>query len=232
MRVQQLRKVSAATVVLAAGLALTACNGDDGGKHGGASSAPSATASSSGAMPGTGSGSAGSGSSAATSSTATGRTSGAPGSATASGSVTASGGPRTTARAAVPCRTAHLTFAEGDAYGKGPYSNIPVRLTNSGSAACSLHGFPDVDLVGKDGHVHARRSVRAPHTVILARGRSVTFLLVVPQNYSGGSGVTFTRAVITPPHETHPHVLPLRVNLPVKGNGPEGRSVFVGPITR
>ncbi|POX52102.1 DUF4232 domain-containing protein [Streptomyces sp. Ru72] len=244
MRVQQFRKVPAAAVVLAAGLALTACNGDDG-KHSGVSSAPSATASTSGASQGSGSGTAGGGSSAtATSGTGTGGTSSASGSATApgstagsgttagSGSATASAGPRTTVKTAARCRIAHLTFAKGDAYGKGPYSNIPVRLTNSGPAPCSLHGFPGVDLVGKDGHVRARRSVEAPHTVVLTPGRSATFLLVVPQNYSGGSGVTFTRAVITLPREIHPHILRLRVNLPAKGEGPDDHTVIVGPVTR
>ncbi|MFF4209213.1 DUF4232 domain-containing protein [Streptomyces sp. NPDC001796] len=238
MRVQQFRKVPAAAVVLAAGLGLTACNGDDG-KHSGVSSVPSATASTSGASQGSGSGPAGGGTSAtATSGTATGGTSSASGSATASGSTTGSGsptasaGPRTTARVPARCGTTHLTFAKGDAYGKGPYSNIPVRLTNSGPAPCTLHGFPDVDLVGKDGHVHARRSVEAPHTVVLTPGRSATFLLVVPQNYGGGSGVTFTRAVITLPREIHPHILRLRVNLPAKGDGPDDHTVIVGPVTR
>jgi hypothetical protein len=238
MRVQQFRKVPAAAVVLAAGLALTACNGDDG-KHSGVSSAPSATASTSGATQGSGSGPAGGGTSAtATSGTATGGTSSASGSATAPGSAagsgpaTASAGPRTSTRPAARCRTAHLTFAKGDAYGKGPYSNIPVRLTNSGPAPCTLHGFPGVDLVGKDGHVRARRSVEAPHTVVLTPGRSATFLLVVPQNYGGGSGVTFTRAVITLPRDIHPHVLQLRVNLPAKGDGPDDHTVIVGPLTR
>ncbi|MFF3906913.1 DUF4232 domain-containing protein [Streptomyces sp. NPDC001848] len=226
MRVQQFHKVSAAAVVLAAGLALTGCNGDDG-KHSTVSAAPSATASSSDPTPGSGGSSAGSGASpTAGSGTATGGTSGTPGSATAST------GPRTTARAAATCRTAHLTFAKGDAYGKGPYSNIPVRLTNSGPAACSLHGFPGVDLVGGNGHLRARRSAEAPHTVVLAPGRSATFVLVVPQNYGGGRGVTFTRAVITPPREIHPHILRLTVNLPAKGDGPDDRSVTVGPVTR
>ncbi|MFJ8357742.1 DUF4232 domain-containing protein [Streptomyces sp. NPDC093984] len=237
MRVQQFRKVPAAAVVLAAGLALTACNGDDG-KQSGASSAASATASTAGATQGSGSGPAGGTSATPTSGTATGGTSSAsgsataPGSATGSGSATASAGPRTSTRPAARCRTAHLTFAKGDAYGKGPYSNIPVRLTNSGPAPCTLHGFPGVDLVGKDGHVRARRSVEAPHTVVLTPGRSATFLLVVPQNYGGGSGVTFTRAVITLPREIHPHILRLRVNLPAKGDGPDDHTVIVGPVTR
>ncbi|MFE0328807.1 DUF4232 domain-containing protein [Streptomyces sp. NPDC058960] len=238
MRVQQFRKVPAAAVVLAAGLALTACNGDDG-KHNGANSAPSATASTAGATQNSGSAPASGGTSAtATSGAATGGTSSATGSATAPGSTTgshsatASAGPRTTARAAARCRTAHLTFAKGDAYGKGPYSNIPVRLTNSGAAPCSLNGFPGVDLAGKDGHVRARRSVEAAHTVVLPPGRSATFVLVVPQNYGGGSGVTFTRAVITLPGEIHPHILRLRVNLPAKGDGPDDHTVTVGPVTR
>ncbi|MGW3493430.1 DUF4232 domain-containing protein [Streptomyces sp. NPDC001020] len=230
MRVQKSRKTSAvATLALVAGLSLTACNsnGDGGGKGDGANSAPSASVSSDGSATGAGSGSADGGSGATATTPGNSASSKA-----SSGSGSTPGGPGAGARSAASCKTANLTFAKGSSHAQGDYSHIVIRLTNSGSAACFLRGFPGLDLVGKDGRVSARRSAHTPKTVTLAPGRSANFDLRVPQNKTGGSGVTFTSAVITPPDETHAHTLPLTVNLPVQGDGAGSQAVVVGPVTR
>jgi len=231
MRVQKFHKTSAAALVLVAGLSLAACNSNDsndnGGKDDGANSAPPASVSSSGSAtdPGSGPASGGSGAT-ATSKGSSGSTKGS------SGSARPSGGAGVTAHPGASCRTANLTFAKGSSYTQADYTHIAIKLTNSGSATCSLHGFPGLDLVGKDGRVSARRAARTPATVTLAPGRSASVDLRVLQNNTGGSGVTFTSAVITPPDETHPHTLPLTVNLPAQGEGAGAQAVVVGPVTR
>jgi len=229
MRVQNSSKMSAAAVlVLAAGLSLTACSGNSNGsgsggsKDGGANSVPSASTSSGGSItdPGGGAGAT------ATPGNNSGATKGG------AGSGRTSGGSGATAHSEVPCRTAHLAFARGSSYTQDDYTHIAIKLTNSGSVPCSLHGFPGVDLVGKDGRVSARRAARTPGTVTLAPGRHASFDLRVLQNNTGGTGVTFTSALITPPDETHPHTLPLTVNLPAQGEGAGAQAVVVGPVTR
>ncbi|WP_055494077.1 DUF4232 domain-containing protein [Streptomyces sp. TP-A0356] len=222
MNVQQFRKVSAAAaLVLAAGLSLTACNGDGGSNDSGSSSAPSASAASGGGSANGGSGAT------APSGGKSGGTAGGSG-----GSGTTSGGSGATGHSGASCKTANLTFAKGSSFTQSDYTHIAVKLTNSGPASCTLHGFPGVDLVGKDGRVSAQRNAHTPVTVTLAPGRSASFDLRVLQNNTGGSGVTFTSAVITPPNETHAHTLALTVNLPAQGDGAKAQPVVVGPVTR
>ncbi|MDR3083501.1 MAG: DUF4232 domain-containing protein [Streptomyces sp.] len=230
MRVQKFgRMPAAAALVLVAGLSLAACNSDDNGgsKGDGVNATPPTSASSSGSATSSGSGSP-SGGSVATA--APQHNSGSTKGSSPSGSP--SGGPGATARSGAPCRTANLTFTKGSSHAQGDYTHITVKLTNSGSATCSLHGFPGLDLVGKDGRVSARRAAGTPGTVTLAPDRSAGFDLRVPRNNSGGSGVTFTNAVITPPDETHAHTMPLTVNLPVQEGGAGAQAVLVGPVTR
>ncbi|MCN9241551.1 DUF4232 domain-containing protein [Streptomyces sp. RY43-2] len=231
MRVQQFRRTTAvAALALAAGLTLTACNSNDksdGGRTDDAArSTPSTSASSDGSATEPGSG-ATDGEARATDGGAR-ATVGHQGN---SGAMEGSSRSRAAANARAACKTANLTFAKGSSVDRGDYTDIAVKLTNSGSATCFLHGFPGVDLVGKDGRVSARRGDHKPGTVTLAPGRSARFELRVLRNKTGGSGVTFTSAVITPPDETHAHTLPLSVNLPVQEDGAGTDSVVVGPVT-
>jgi hypothetical protein len=103
-----------------------------------------------------------------------------------------------------------------------------VNLKNTGSATCSLKGFPGADLKSKDGTVSAQRSKLAAPLVSVRPGEETRFTLHYPPNNSGGSGETFTGLVVTPPNETHSRTLPVSINVPVSdGSGP---AVTVDPV--
>ncbi|WP_432165230.1 DUF4232 domain-containing protein [Streptomyces sp. bgisy031] len=203
MRVQ---KFSLLAVAVAAGLSLTACQSGDGSSAGSddSSSAQSSGSQNSGgssASAGKGTGTAGSG-------------------ATAGGSSGSASGTGTGA-----CKTSQLAFSSSGGMAEG---TLIVNLKNTGSATCTLKGFPGADLKGKDGTVSAERSKLAPPTVSVEAGEETRFTLHYPSNDSGGSGVTFTSLVVTPPDETHSHTLPVSINVPVSdGSGP---AITVDPV--
>ncbi|MFF1398237.1 DUF4232 domain-containing protein [Streptomyces sp. NPDC058287] len=199
MRVQ---KFSLLAVAIAAGLSLTACqSGDDSsaGSDDSSSSAQSSGSQSSGSQDSGGS------------SASTGKGTGTAGSDAASGTGT--------------CQTSQLAFSSSGGMAEG---TLIVNLKNTGSATCTLKGFPGADLKGKDGTVSAERSKLAPPSVSVKAGEETRFTLHYPSNDSGGSGVTFTSLVVTPPNETHSHTLPVSINVPVSdGSGP---AITVDPV--
>ncbi|MFI6125277.1 DUF4232 domain-containing protein [Streptomyces sp. NPDC051064] len=208
----RLRKTSAViAAAVAAALSLTACNGEDTSERGAAASAPAET-------------SAGSGSPSSAGATDTTEGSGG-GDGQASASASASGAPSASSAGGI-CRTADLSFSSSGGMAEG---EVLINLENTGSASCSMHGFPGLDLTGEDGTVSAERnSGRSVPSVTLAPGERTTFSLYFPPNTSGGSGVTFTSAVVTPPDETRSHTMPLSVNIPA-GSGSASR-VTVTPV--
>ncbi|OIJ65600.1 DUF4232 domain-containing protein [Streptomyces mangrovisoli] len=214
MRIQQL---SVLAVVAAAGLSLTACQGSDGDSAGsGGSATPSSAAGSPSGSQGSGSasGSQDSGSPATASSGATGGGSGTGGQ---------SGGGASAAAGA--CTTSRLAFSSAAGPAQG---TLVVTLKNTGTAACTLKGFPGVDLQSKDGTVSAERSGAAPAAVRVVPGAATRFTLHYPPNTSGGSGETFTGLVVTPPNETHSRKLSVRINVPVTDGS--GSAITVDPV--
>lgn len=200
-----IRKTSI-TVVLAAaaGLAIAACGS---GATGGASGSPSgAAASSAAASPGT----------AASTGTSTGAPAGAGASAAAGSGTAAAGGAGgatvTATGGAARCHTANLGFAWGapGPSAAGGQRSVAVKLTNKGTAACSMRGFPGVDLVNSGQSWSLPRSSGGPHgTVTLTPGASTSFTLVYRADIgAGGTPYTPTTAVITPPDETTSYDLP------------------------
>ncbi|MFF4248584.1 DUF4232 domain-containing protein [Streptomyces sp. NPDC001822] len=105
---------------------------------------------------------------------------------------------------------------------------VLINLRNAGSTTCTMHGFPGVDLSGKDGTVSAERGDRPVPVVTLSPGEGTDFPVHFPSGDSGGSGVTFTSAVVTPPNETHSHRVSLSVRVPV-GPGSTPR-ITVEPV--
>ncbi|MEV6295485.1 DUF4232 domain-containing protein [Streptomyces sp. NPDC051896] len=198
MRVQ---KLSLLAVTAVAGLSLTACQGGDtSSSDAGDSSSPSSPSSQSS----TSQGSDGSGAS------------GGKGAPTAS---------RTGGAMASACTTSQLAFSTSGGMAEG---TLIVNLKNTGSATCSLKGFPGADLKSKDGTVSAQRSKLAAPLVSVKPGEETRFTLHYPPNNSGGSGETFTGLVVTPPNETHSRALPVSINVPVSdGSGP---AVTVDPV--
>ncbi|WKE72753.1 DUF4232 domain-containing protein [Streptomyces sp. WP-1] len=220
MRVQ---KISLLAVAVAAGLSLTACGSSDSNSGGSDSSAPSGAASdTSGAQASGGSG----GSTGATASSGSGTTGSSGSTGQNGGQSGGTHGPTGSGRASgAACTTAHLAFSTSGGMGEG---QLIVNMKNTGSANCTLHGFPGVDLKSKDGTDSATRSKLAAPTVTLQPGAETRFTLHYPPNNSGGSGVTFTQLVVTPPNETHSTTLNARVNVPVTENG--GSGITVDPV--
>ncbi|MFB6671644.1 DUF4232 domain-containing protein [Streptomyces sp. NPDC056390] len=207
MRVQ---KFSLLAVAVAAGLSLTACQSGDDSSAGSDDSSSSAQ--------GSGSQSSGSQDSGG-SSASTGEGTGTAGSDASAGGSTGAG----TGTGA--CQTSQLAFSSSGGMAEG---TLIVNLKNTGSATCTLKGFPGADLKGKDGTVSAERSKLAPPSVSVKAGEETRFTLHYPSNDSGGSGVTFTSLVVTPPNETHSHTLPVSINVPVSDGS--GAAITVDPV--
>ncbi|ASQ95901.1 DUF4232 domain-containing protein [Streptomyces sp. 11-1-2] len=186
------RKVAAAAVVAVAAFGLTACqdNADAGGDS---SSAASSSSGGSDSSDSGSSGSSGSGSSGSS----------------GSGSSGSGGGGNAGSDA---CATSQLAFRSTHGMGEG---TLIVDLKNTGSATCTLQGFPGVDLKSKNGTLSAKRSDLAAPKTSVKPGEETRFTLYYPPNTSGGSGETFTTLVVTPPNETHSHSLPVSINVPV-----------------
>ncbi|MFJ8857835.1 DUF4232 domain-containing protein [Streptomyces sp. NPDC102451] len=211
----RLRKTSVGVAVVAA-LSLAACDGGGSSDVGAAASASASTSTEP---------SAGSGSPSGDGATDGSTDGSGGGDSQASASATASVSPSGSSSGGV-CRTADLSFSSSGGMAEG---ELLINLRNTGSASCSMHGFPGLDLKGKDGTVSAaRNSGRSAPTVTLTPGEATNFSLYFPPNSSGGSGVTFTSALVTPPNETHSHSMSLSVNVPA-GDGTASR-ITVTPV--
>ena len=207
MRVRKISVLALATA--AAGLSLAACNNDT---TSGASTSPDSSASAPAGSTQTPSG--GDSTTSASGQGGTSATKGATGASNGSG--TADG---------AACRTSHLSFTSSHGMAEG---ELLINLTNTGAGTCTMHGFPGVDLKGKDGTVSATRSKVAAPDVTLRSGQQTRFTLHFPPNNSGGSGVTFTSLVVTPPNETRSHTMSLSVNIPAGSDS--APTISVDPV--
>ncbi|WP_234430992.1 DUF4232 domain-containing protein [Streptomyces sp. NRRL F-5053] len=135
------------------------------------------------------------------------------------------GGPAAPGGSGGACKTSELGFSTSHGMGEG---TLLVNLRNNGSAACTLQGFPGVDLQTEGGALNAGRSGLAAPRVSVAPGEETRFTLHYPPNDTGGSGVNVTGLVVTPPGETQSQSVPATLNLPVT-EGP-GSSVTVDPV--
>ncbi|MFF1693414.1 DUF4232 domain-containing protein [Streptomyces sp. NPDC058257] len=206
------KTLTLAAVALAASLSLTACQGDE-----------DSAASGSGSGSGSGNGSGASSSSSSASASSSSSSSSSPGSsdgndkatggesaATESSGQGSGGGQVTTGN----CKTANLTFSSSHGMGEG---DLLVSIKNTGGDACTLKGFPGVDLKADSGPggISAERSELAAPAVALKGGETTRFTLHTPRNDTGGSGLDITTIVVTPPNETHSKTLPVSLNVPV-----------------
>ncbi|MFJ2263480.1 DUF4232 domain-containing protein [Streptomyces sp. NPDC087844] len=205
----RVRKLTFAALAVAAGLALTACNGDGVAVQPDESSAASASSS------GGGSGSGGSEQGGEKDSAGEGST-----------------GSGSGANAGVgKCRTDELEVTATDSTIDGdPERSVAVTFKNGGGRDCSLSGYAGVDLKTSEGDLSAKRSGQDTGPTTLKDGESVSFGINYPVNDSGGSGVKITGLVVTPPDETKSVTLawPGAASLPVTDGS--GSAVEVGPI--
>lgn len=110
------------------------------------------------------------------------------------------------------CHTAGLGFSFGSGDGKVSSSDdqqqLAVVLKNKTSAACTIQGFPGVDLKSSGGSWSLTRSNATPKKVTLAAGSSTTFTITfLPWNQGSGTEFKATSVVVTPPNETTPTTL-------------------------
>jgi hypothetical protein len=104
------------------------------------------------------------------------------------------------------CQAASLGFALGAKSGGASLMTQVVDLTNKGSSACTMDGFPGVDLVGAaNGQQNfswsLQRSSASYSQVTLQPGGSAHFDLVYLPSASGDSSdITVDKLVVTPPN--------------------------------
>lgn len=105
------------------------------------------------------------------------------------------------------CQTADLGYAVGARSGTSTQVTQAVVLTNNGSAACTLSGFPGVDLVGlANGQQNytwplARQSVRYSAVTLQPGGTAHFNLMYLPYAAGGGTEIAVAKMVITPPND-------------------------------
>jgi hypothetical protein len=104
------------------------------------------------------------------------------------------------------CQATQLRYALGTVSGTSAQRTQVVDLTNKGAAACTLQGFPGVDLSGiANGQQNytwslERQSARYA-AVTLQPGQTGHFSLVyLPDNSTSGD-MTVSKLVITPPND-------------------------------
>jgi hypothetical protein len=224
MKTMRVRKLTFAALAVAAGLSLTACNGDDGTARGDGPSASAPSSGSSSASSGGGSGSAGAGQDGGKDSA--GNASGGQGGTDGEGSADAGAG-----AGAGKCRTDELDITASDSTIDGDTEgSVAVTFTNGGGRDCALSGYAGVDLKTNAGDLSAERIGQEAGPMTLKDGKSVSFTVSYPVNDSGGSGVRVTALVVTPPDETKSVTLdwPGAATLPVTDGS--GSPVRVGPI--
>ncbi|MEU6995586.1 DUF4232 domain-containing protein [Streptomyces sp. NPDC046465] len=207
MRVHKL--TFAAALAVAASLSLTACNGDDTTAQGDGSSASSASST------GGGSGSGGT-------EQGDGKDSDGQAPAEAGSNAGGSGG---------KCATDSLDISASDSTIDGDdKGSVAVEMKNVGEKDCVVSGFAGVDLKTSEGALSAERSGQPAERTVLKAGKSTFFNVSYPMNDSGGSGVSVSALVVTPPGETKSLSMewPSDKTLPVTDGS--GSSVTVGPI--
>ena len=104
------------------------------------------------------------------------------------------------------CQAADLSFVLGAVTGTSAQRTQEVVLTNKGSSACTLQGFPGVNLDGTaNGQQNytwplVRQSVSYALVTLQPGGAGHFSLIYLPGNSAGGN-MTVTKLIITPPND-------------------------------
>jgi hypothetical protein len=105
------------------------------------------------------------------------------------------------------CQPTDLSFALGAKSGATSQQTQVVDLTNKGSSACTMEGFPGVDLVGMANGQQdytwslVRKSVGYSQ-VTLQPGATAHFdLIYLPGSSSGSGDISVDKMVVTPPND-------------------------------
>ncbi|MFD6332521.1 DUF4232 domain-containing protein [Streptomyces niveus] len=208
----RVRKLTFAALAVAATLSLTACNDEDLTGQGDPSAA--STVSPSG----------GSGSDSSKGSDGSEKAGGQQDTGSGSGSGSGGGG-------AEKCRTDDLDISATDGTISGDTEGmVVVEFKNLGGKDCVLAAYAGVDLKTGSGSLSAERTGQEADTTVLKDGESTFFGVTYPMNDSGGSGVSVSALLVTPPNETKSFSVewPSSNTLPVTDGS--GSSVRVGPM--
>ncbi|MFI5792317.1 DUF4232 domain-containing protein [Streptomyces sp. NPDC051677] len=225
MRLLHSATALAATSALA--LTLTACgNGSGNDTSGGQPSTPTSASSATAA----GSATAENAGATKDADSSTGSGSSAAGSSTGGGTGTSSDG-----TGADRCHTAGLGFSFGSGDGKVSSSDdqqqLPVVLKNKTSAACTIQGFPGVDLKSSGGSWSLTRSSATPKKITLAAGSSATFTIAfLPWTQGSGTEFKATSVVVTPPNETTSTTLAWPGGSVLLQDGATHPGTYTGPV--
>ncbi len=128
----------------------------------------------------------------------------APGSATGAAQSASPASSQQANAAGGACQAAQLSYALGALTGTSQQTQV-VDLTNKGSAACTLQGFPGVDLHGTANGKQdyswslVRQSARYS-AVTLEPGQAAHFSLIYLPGTSASTDITVSKLVITPPN--------------------------------
>lgn len=133
------------------------------------------------------------------------------------------------------CHTAGLGFSFGSGDGKVSSSDdqqqLAVVFKNKTSAACTIQGFPGVDLKSSSGSWSLTRSSATPKKVTLAAGSSTTFTITfLPWTQGSGTEFKATSVVITPPNETTSTTLTWPGGSLLLQDGATHPGTYTGPV--
>ncbi len=148
------------------------------------------------------------GSSGSSSTTTTGATPTTSPTSTTRGSSTPSSTTATTTPGTPSCRTASLALSLGTPNGSAGATHYGLTFRNTGTAACTLYGFPGVSFLDSSGHQigdPAQRQGGSPATVTVAAGASAfASVAVTDPGIPPCTGSTPAAQVrVYPPGETH-----------------------------
>ncbi|MBZ6253972.1 DUF4232 domain-containing protein [Streptomyces olivaceus] len=222
----RVHKLTIAALAVAAGLSLTACQGDSDNADGQSTGSSNSSSSSNSGKDSGGTDTDGKSADGENTAVSGGGSDGA--SDGGSGSGKGSGTDSETAK----CLTDHLEITAADGtVGGDQEETVVVGFKNAGAKDCLLTGYAGVDLKTNYGRVSAERTGQEADPVVLKSGEDVFFGVTYPKNDSGGSGVRVEGLVVTPPNETKSVTLdwPGKASLPVTEDG-SGTPVRVGPI--
>ncbi|MFF3659872.1 DUF4232 domain-containing protein [Streptomyces olivochromogenes] len=133
------------------------------------------------------------------------------------------------------CHTAGLGLSFGSGDGKVSSSDdqqqLAVVLKNKTSAACTIQGFPGVDLKSSGGSWSLTRSGASTKKVTLAAGSSTTFTITfLPWNQGSGTEFKATSVVVTPPNETTSTTLAWPGGSVLLQDGATHPGTYTGPV--
>jgi len=113
---------------------------------------------------------------------------------------------------------------------------LAVDLTNKGTAACTMRGFPGVDLIGATTSQQdfrwslARQSVRYSK-VTLQPGQAAHFnLTYLPAAMGSGDNITVAKIVITPPNDLTQAQVSWNESV-ILQDGATSPGTYIGPVT-